>query len=167
LTSPGVKFRTDIVDVYVFKHAPEGVRFLQLLRTGNTLSDTWQPVMGHMESWESAAQCALRELEEETSLTRESPQLVGFWALEQVHPYYMASLDTIIMSPRFAAEVAVDWEPKTNAEHSKARWIAGDSIDESFMWPGQRAAIAEILADIVKYSLSRDLLKIEHRAVKR
>jgi 8-oxo-dGTP pyrophosphatase MutT (NUDIX family) len=167
VTTPSPKVRTDIVDVFVFRGGSDGLQFLQLLRTGSTLSGSWQPVMGHTEPWESAVKCALRELEEETGLPRESDRLIGFWALEQVHPYFMASLDAIIMSPRFAAEVTGDWEPKINHEHTKARWVSKDSIDESFMWPGQRAAIREILSELVHYSLAREHLKIDAKSIKR
>jgi 8-oxo-dGTP pyrophosphatase MutT (NUDIX family) len=169
VTTSAPKIRTDIVDVYVFRRPglAGGLQFLQLLRSKGVMGDTWQPVMGHAESWENATQCALRELEEETGLSRESEQLIGFWALEQVHPYYMPCLDAIVMSPRFAAEVSGEWEPRLNAEHTVARWVSQGTVDEEFMWPGQRAAIREILSDIVQYSLSRDPLKIDHKAVKR
>ena len=90
--------------------------------------------MGHTEPWESAVKCALRELEEEAGLARESDHLIGFWALEQVHPYFMASLDAIVMSPRFAAEVTSDWEPKINHEHTKARWVSKETFERLPVW---------------------------------
>jgi 8-oxo-dGTP pyrophosphatase MutT (NUDIX family) len=167
VTTPSPKVRTDIVDVYVFRDSPAGVQFLQLLRSGSTLSGSWQPVMGHAEAWESAVKCALRELEEETGLARESDSFAGFWALEQVHPYFMASLDAIIMSPRFAVRVNSEWEPRVSHEHTKVRWVDKNAIDEHFMWPGQRAAIREVLSEIVEYSLAREHLKIDHAGVKR
>lgn len=159
-----------MVDVYVFRRAADGtVEFLQMLRAlGGTLGDTWQPVMGHAETWETAVQCALRELEEETGLKRESEQFLGFWALEQVHPYYLAGEDVVMMSPRFAAEAGASWEVKLNAEHTMLRWVPQGAIDEHFMWPGQRAAAREVLTEVVAVgSLSRDRIKIEHAGVKR
>jgi 8-oxo-dGTP pyrophosphatase MutT (NUDIX family) len=169
VTTPAPKLRTDIVEVYVFRHADAGgePQFLQLLRSGGPMANSWQPVMGHAEPWETAVQCALREFEEETGLARESEQLMALWALEQVHPYYIAELDAVVLPPRFAAEVAAAWEPKLNSEHLAIRWVSQASVEGQFMWPGQRAAIREILSDILQPSLSRDLLRIDHKSVKR
>jgi 8-oxo-dGTP pyrophosphatase MutT (NUDIX family) len=170
MTTPTPKLRTDVVDVYIFRRT--GLRdepeFLQLLRVDKPMEGTWQPVMGHAEAWETSVQAALRELEEETGLAREDQMLVGFWALEQIHPYFIASLDAIIMSPRFVAEVAPEWEPRLNDEHQSLRWVPAASIDDCFLWPGQRAATREALADIIPYtSKCRDYLKIDHASVKR
>ena len=174
MSTPGAKLRTDIVDVYVFRRPERDVlldnapQFLQMLRSGPPLDNTWQPVMGHMEPWETAPQCALRELEEETGLARESDELLGFWALDQVHPFYIAELDSVVMSPRFAAEAAPGWEPRLNAEHSVVRWVTQGTLEESFMWPGQRAALREVVSEILAVSsLCRDRLRVEHRGVKR
>lgn len=155
----GPSFRTDIIDVYLFRRvgAPDRneIEILQLLRAGAPMDNTWQPVMAHVESGETAWACALREIEEEVGLARSDPALRAFWALEQVWPYYLADLDCIVASPRFAAEVAPGWEPTLNDEHSDRRWIAapdhaGIPATEFFMWPGQKHAVAEIMDVIVR-----------------
>lgn len=105
---------------------------------------TWQPVMGHVEAGETAAACALRELEEEVGLRGDDPALLGLWALEQVHPYYIAELDSVILSPRFAAEVGPGWRPRLNPEHSADRWVSAADAEAMFLWPGQVAAVREI-----------------------
>ncbi len=181
---PGV--RTDVVDVYVFrrrvqqaeKHIGETpparhvVEFLQVLRASEPLAQTWHPVMGHIEPGETAVACALRELDEELGLCagggaeeddakKQNPALVGVWALEQVHPFFIAELDAIVMSPRFAAEVAGDWQPRLNDEHSAHRWVAAEDAARSFMWPGQHAAVREILEHLLpEGSLSRARLAV-------
>ena len=163
----GPAIRTDIIDVFVFKRSaasPPGHHdaiFLQVLRASEPLSNTWHPVMGHIEKGENAAACALRELEEELGLGRADPALLGLWALEQVHPFYIAAIDTIVMSPRFAAEVATDWQPRLNDEHTATRWVAASQISSMFMWPGQIAACREIIEHLLpKDSLSRTALRI-------
>lgn len=159
----GPAIRTDVIDVYVFRRlAPSPgehheIELLQLLRAGAPMDRTWQPVMGHVEPGERAWEAALRELEEEVGLARADPALVGMWALEQVWPYYLADLDCIVVSPRFALEVAREWEPRINPEHSDARWIGaphhgGQPAGEFFMWPGQKHAIRELLEEIVRTS---------------
>ncbi|MEL6328040.1 MAG: NUDIX domain-containing protein [Planctomycetota bacterium] len=141
--SNGPRVRTDIVDVYVFRRGATDVSLLQLLRARDPLGGTWQPVMGHVEAGERAVDTVWRELGEEVGL-RPPSGVVGAWALEQVHPFFLADRDEIIMSPRFAVEVERGWEPELNDEHEGARWVS--SGDEgSFMWPGQRAAVRELL----------------------
>lgn len=172
----GPRIRADIVDVYIFRRPlgkPGTVEFLQLLRTGEPMGGTWQPVMGHIEPGETAPRTARRELAEEVGLAPGDPSLLGMWALEQVHPYYIAAIECIVLSPRFAAEVAPAWEPVLNSEHSAHRWVAeveqrehaGGEVREPargfWFWPGQRSCVREILRDIVDTSsLSRERLRL-------
>lgn len=162
-TFPGPRVRTDIVDVYLFARPPQQdgtVSFLQLQRAEEPLAGTWHPVMGHVEPNESAVQCALRELAEEVGLTPSSPDLIGLWALEQVHPFYVASMDAVVMSPRFAAEVRFGWMPNPDSEHSAYRWVRTDDAN-LFMWPGQRETVLEILDSLLPdNSPNREFLRI-------
>lgn len=163
----GPRVRTDVVDVYLFRRAAEarsGVEFLQLLRASEPLGRTWQPLMGHVESRETAPMTALRELREEVGLDPSSASWIGLWALEQVHPFYIAAIDSMVFSPRFACEVAPGWSPILNDEHSGHRWVDDAA---SFMWPGQRRCLEEILSEIVpEWSLARDRLRVDVRGIK-
>lgn len=154
---PGPRIRTDIVDVYIYRHTFSGasIELLQLLRARDPMSATWQPIMGHIEAGERAADTAWREVAEEVGLAREDPRIITpLFALEQVWPFYLPESDSIILSPRFALGVAREWMPALNHEHTDARWITwpdhrGDDGEQrpapaSFMWPGQRHAIAEL-----------------------
>lgn len=145
---PGPRLRTDVVDVYVFRaHKGGGIEHLQLRRARAPLARTWQPIMGHVEPGEQAVQTAVRELHEEVALTiAASPPVLGFWQLEQVHPYFLAEIDAVVCSPRFAVEVDDSWSPALNAEHTDWRWTA-DHAD--FLWPGQRHALREIADHLV------------------
>src|SRR5262245_9536795 len=120
------RVRSDIVEVSVFREGSAGFEVLQLLRApeaGSALSETWQPVMGHIEEGETAVDAMWRELREEAGLPRNDPALLGVWSLDQVHPYFIARKDCIMLSPRFAARVAPGWEPAMNHEHTAARWV--------------------------------------------
>ncbi len=193
----GPRVRTDVIDVYIFQRAAtpprpvvgasavssswggvtpdtgadgaHGVYFLQLRRARDPLGGTWQPIMGHVEKGETAVRCALRELEEEVGLRRGDAALRGVWALEQVHPFYIAELDAIVMSPRFAAEVSPGWAPRLNDEHTAHRWVhsrdamraSGGGGEGAFMWPGQRAAAREIVESLlVEGSVSAERLRV-------
>ena len=148
----GPQIRTDIVEVYVFRcsgvHARvAGVEFLQLRRAQGALAGTWQPVMGHVEAGETAVQAALRELKEETGWEPGSG-LQRFWQLESVNVYFLATHDAVMLSPGFAALVGADAQPRLDDSHDAARWVARDHADGQFLWPGQRAAVGQIVNDI-------------------
>jgi ADP-ribose pyrophosphatase YjhB (NUDIX family) len=119
------RIRTDVVDAYVFRRAG-AIELLQLRRVEAPLDGTWHPVMGHLETGETATACMWRELHEETGLTPSGA--LGAWALEQVHPFFLADRDEIVMSPRFAVEVGAGWAPTLNGEHDAHRWVP---IDEA------------------------------------
>ncbi len=162
----GPALRADVVDLYVFRAGVQGVELLQLERNKAPLLGTWQPVMGHVEPGERAHETAVREALEEIALDVRSENALGFWALEQVYPYYLPALDCIVMSPRFVVEVAGDWEPTLNEEHTAHRWIGapmhdGRPAQDHFMWPGQKNAISELLTEIAPESaVARDHLRI-------
>ena len=178
----GPRIRSDIVEVMVFRTtASPGPELLQIKRARDPLKDTWQPVMGHIEPGETAVQAALRELREETglagtdtppataptavpsSLPRASvpSPLLGLWALEQVHPYFIAAIDSIVLPARFAVQASPSWTPTLNAEHTHHRWVLASDAAQWFMWPGQAAAANELIAHLLTPgSLCRDALKV-------
>lgn len=146
--------RSDLIDAYIFRRSigrttgdrtagEPTIELLQLRRTDEPMRGTWQPVMGHIEKNETAVSGMWREVAEETGLSR--AEAISAWALEQVHPFFMASRDEIMLSPRFAVEVHPEWQPTLNAEHDAHRWTLASEAREHFYWPGQHAAIAELL----------------------
>jgi 8-oxo-dGTP pyrophosphatase MutT (NUDIX family) len=158
----GPLIRTDVVDVYVVRRVGERVEVLQLLRAREPLKGTWHPVMGHVEVGESAINCAKRELREEIGLEFGDPRLLGLSALEQVHPFFIAAIDTVVFSPRFCAEVAPGFEPRLNDEHVNARWVPLAEARRYFVWPGQCASLREISEHILPGdSLARGHLRVE------
>lgn len=137
------RVRADIIELYVIRGSTE---VLQLRRVQQPLAGTWQPMMGHAEAGESAVDGARREAREELGLElgpdlRESA-CSGWWQLETVQPYYIARVDTVVLSPRFVARVGDDWRPVLNDEHDAWRWSPLHAAE--WMWPGQRQACAEI-----------------------
>ena len=147
--SNGPVVRTDVVDAYIFRRRSAGLEFLQLRRATAPLLGTWQPVMGHVRRRETAERAMWREVREETGLARASGEVLDAFALEQVHPFFVRELDAIVLSPRFAVQVAGTWVPMLNSEHDSVRWVRGSEATRAFVWPGQRAAIRE-LAGLLK-----------------
>lgn len=145
---PGPACRTDVIDAYVFR-LPDASRLgaaelLQVRRTREPMLATWQPVMGHIEPGEHASDTLARELTEELGLDLDAPCVLGVWALEQVHGFFLPELDAIFFSPRFAVQVDTNWHPTLNDEHDAHRWVPIDHASHHFMWPGQLASIDEL-----------------------
>lgn len=155
--------RTDIIDAYVFRRTPDeaggsAIDVLQLRRTKAPAVATWHPVMGHIEPGERATDTLWRELNEELGLT--AGDVIDAWSLEQVHPFYIAELDAIVLSPRFAVEVVPGFVPKINDEHDDSRWLPVRRAMHEALWPGQRAALRELDA-MLRGDPSAQLLKLE------
>lgn len=166
----GPRVRSDVVEVMVFRAADEGVgeqgaaELLQIQRAKEPLKGTWQPVMGHIEAGETAVAAALRELDEEVGLSAAGEACLGVWALEQVHPYYIAAIDCVMLPPRFAARVGPGWVPRLNDEHTAHRWVRAAEAAKWFMWPGQAAAARELIEHLLAPgSACREALRIETR----
>ena len=131
---------SQVIDAYVFRKTGDGVQFLLLKRSPTQrLPNTWQAVHGHIEPPETAAHAALREIHEETALDP-----LRLYQIDTVHCFYVASTDTIHLSPVFAAQVAPDAEPVLNPEHADYKWCPYDQALAQLLWPGQKAALREI-----------------------
>ena len=144
--------RADIIEVYVACASSGGPRFLQLRRTTEPLAGTWQPVMGHVEPGETAVRAAVRELSEEVGLRAGDDAWLGFWQLEDVHPYFIARLDAVMLSPRLLVLVDGSWRPDLRGEatHDQHRWVAAPGVEDAFMWPGQVRACREAMDVLAK-----------------
>lgn len=152
--------RTDVLDIYIARRATLGLEFLQFHRAQEPLAHTWQPIMGHVEPGEATVKAMWRELWEEAGLLADDAAIMGAWALEQVHPFYIAKQDCIMMSPRFLIEVASTWKPTLNEEHDQHRWVQESKIDDLFIWPGQKIALREA-ASVLRGDATEPLLRVK------
>lgn len=157
---PGPRLLTNIVEVFVFRRVPRpsgpaglaDIEFLQIRRTRDPMAGAWNTVMGHVEEGETAMQAAVRELREETGYAKQGTggrELLNLWQLEIVNTYFLASLDAVMLSPGFAAEVAVGPDPILDEAHDAFRWVPRDHAGRSFLWPGQKAAAEHIVNDLL------------------
>jgi len=145
----GVRIRSDLVEAFIFRRRAGAIDLLQMRRRADAKRSpgTWQPVLGHIEEGESALEAARREVGEETGL--EGADCLGWWQLEQVHPFFVADANAIFLCPRFVVEAAASWEPVLDNEHEAHRWVALGNADDAFIWPGQREAIREFTGEIL------------------
>jgi dATP pyrophosphohydrolase len=146
------------VSCFVVRPAAESSHeFLQVLRArGKYMSETWQLVTGGINDGETAWQAALRELSEETGLMP-----TEFYQVDVINTFYLAQTDTISMSPIFCALVSGDAQVQLNDEHTDFRWVPQDKIHAAVMWPGERAALIELCAEILHNGPAKPYLKIE------
>lgn len=131
---------TRYIDVYPFRRAVEGTEFLLLKRQPDArIGGTWQAVHGKIETGETAAAAALRELREETGLAP-----IRFWQLDAPNIFFIADLDQVVIAPCFAAEIDPAAVVQLNHEHTAFRWEAGETVLGALLWPGQRQAVESL-----------------------
>ncbi len=158
----GAKIRADVVECHVVRGDGSSAEMLQLCRARSPLMGTWQPVLGHCEAGEGSVACVVRELGEEIGLeVRDAAVCDGLFAIEQVRPFYVWEIDSVVLGPRFVAIVRHDFQPALNAEHAECRWVPlRDACDQAH-WAGQRDTIAEIERTILDAaSLAREALRV-------
>jgi dATP pyrophosphohydrolase len=151
--------RYDMVYCFAVRAAgAEGHEILQLRRAaGDFMGGTWQTVVGKIEAGEKAWQAAARELREETGL---SPLPGEFYQLDTINTFYLAADDSVWHCPAFCAVVDPAAQVVLNEEHDAARWITPSQIDVSFMWPGERAQLAELCREILRDGAAKAYLRI-------
>lgn len=114
-------------------------------RVGEPLHGEWCQVAGRLEDDETAWAAALRELEEEASLTPER-----FYAAEICEQFYSHEADAIILMPVFVAWVGDAAEVVLNEEHSEFKWMSLAEALEVLPFPGQRRVLAQVWQDFVE-----------------
>lgn len=148
---------SQVVACYPFRRCGGRIEFLLLeRRPGSYLGGVWQGVQGKIEAGESAWQAALREMHEESGLRPRH-----LWQLQFVDTYYVARKDAVHFTPCFAAQVRADAEVRLSAEHTSYRWEPSETVESALLWPGQRSAIREILAELTRPGAAEPFLRIE------
>lgn len=129
---------------------------LQLRRAKDDyMGGAWSTVRGKVESGETAYAAALRELREEAGIVP-----AEFYQLDTVDVFYLHGDDTIWHCPGFCAVVGRDVKITLNPEHDAYRWIGRSRIDQDFLWPGERAQLAELCREILDNGPAKSYLRI-------
>ena len=92
----------------------------------------WHTVAGGVETGESYAVAAARELQEEVGLRAEP--------LDLDRTYYYDDVQV----QAFLVDVERDWEPTLNGEHDEYRWCAPADAAALFHWPETRDLALEL-----------------------
>jgi type II secretory ATPase GspE/PulE/Tfp pilus assembly ATPase PilB-like protein/8-oxo-dGTP pyrophosphatase MutT (NUDIX family) len=127
------------VDAYVIRPLRRGWRVLVLQRAADTrCPGAWETVHGRLEPGERPEDGALREIREETGLEAERLYVIT------VQPYYLKATATVQLAVVFAAFVAEPAAITLGGEHQRFEWVDVDAALARFVWPRERAALAEI-----------------------
>src|SRR3954452_10256127 len=150
--------RYDMVNCHIVRPGPDGRlgEFLQLRRAaGDYGAGMWAIVRGKIEAGETAWQAALRELKEETDLVP-----LEFYALNTLDTFYLAHDDSVWHMPGFVAVVEAEAPIQLNEEHDAIRWVGRAAINDSFLWPGERAQLAEACREILDNGPAKPFLRL-------
>ena len=127
------------VDVYVIDVSGPTWRVLVLQRGLDTRCPTsWETVHGHIEAGEAPEQAAVREVFEETGLAVDRLYVIT------VQPFFMRKKKAVELAVVFAAFVS-SHAIALGAEHTASEWLDVDAASARFVWPRERAALAEIV----------------------
>ena len=149
------EIRSEIIEMYIFRRNADATEYLLLQRTREDClyPCMWQIITGTLEDRETAVQCALRELNEETGL-----KYKRLWAVPATDSFYDYQRDIVQVMPVFAAEVDREAEPELSPEHQNVK-MASPSImrEEKLVWPGQRSVL-EIVSGSLALEQAASLL---------
>lgn len=125
-----------VIDCWIFRKSPEGLRFLIMKRAGERLyAGIYHCVHGKIKEGETAWQAALREIKEETGLTPSR-----FWVLDGTSSFYEAKEDRMNIVPVFAAEVETD-KIYLGDEHCSYEWLPIDGAVNKVAWENHKKSL--------------------------
>ena len=153
-----MRVRFDMVACFIVRPGehPGRHEFLQLRRAPDDfMGGAWSTVRGKVEEGETAWAAALRELKEEAGITPRE-----FYQLDTVDIFYLHADDTLWHCPGFCAVVEREVGVTLNREHDAFRWTDRSDADRAFMWPGERAQIAELCREILDNGPAKPYLRI-------
>jgi len=112
----------------------------------------WHVVAGGVESGESVAEAAERELHEETGLLAQVT--AGIEVTEYVYPLTLEPAERRDLNDPSVAQVEVtcfrvsvpdDWEPKLDWEHDDHRWCDPGEAFDVLRWPSTAQALRQLI----------------------
>jgi len=140
------------VEVAVFVTRRRGQEIL-LVHRAPKQGDYWHVVSGGVESGETTAEAAARELREETGLVAHIG--AGVEVTEYVYPLTEEPAERRNLYDPSVVEVQVtcycvaaadDWEPILDWEHDGHRWCGRGEAFATLRWPATAQALRELLA---------------------
>ncbi|MEK4661713.1 NUDIX domain-containing protein [Priestia sp. FSL H7-0729] len=126
-----VPIRCEGVAVVLLKKSLDQYRVLMLKRAGRMLHNEWCYVGGGIEKGEKAWEAALREVYEETGITK-----VRLYSANQFEQYYSPKEEYIYTAPVFVGYVDESQPVRLNHEHTEYQWMTFDEAKDNAALPG-------------------------------
>ena len=136
--------RPDLVACWLYRVDPgAGLQILLIHRArGRMYPGLWQCVTGRLESGETIAAGALREVVEETGMG--PGDIEAFFETDIVNWFHESSVDGMWSEVVFAARIRPDATAAISDEHDDLRWCAPSEAHELVLWPSYHRAIDQL-----------------------
>ena len=109
--------------------------FIRKTRKGDMNLDKWLGIGGHFETDETPEECALRELREESGITREDLNIFEYRGLIT---FLSSEYESEYMHV-FTASVTEDFEvPVKACDEGELAWVDLDKIKDLLVWEGDK-----------------------------
>ncbi len=133
--------RPDLVACWLYRVGADGELEILLIRraAGRMYPGLWQGVTGKLEVGERIVDGALREVAEETGLSR--AELETVMETDLVNWFHAADLDALLCEAVFAARVRSGAEVVISDEHDAFRWLSAAEAKTLVVWPAYERAI--------------------------
>ncbi len=131
-----------LVDLYVLRGSGAGLECLVLHRgPGGRCPGSWETVHGHIETGETPAEAAVRELAEETGAAP-----LRLYNLSRMEAFYQHARDEVALIPVFAAFVEPGTAVRLGPEHDGFEWLPVAQARLRFAWPREARALEDAAA---------------------
>lgn len=134
---------TGIAAVLLKKYNDE-CKVLLLKRAAPPLKDAWCYIGGSIEAGEEAWEAALREIQEETGITK-----ISLYSSNQFDQFYSKRGNYIYIAPVFVGFVEGEQDVVLNQEHTAYRWLSFQEAKEIAL-PGNDEVLEFIEKHFVK-----------------
>ncbi|WP_160036401.1 NUDIX hydrolase [Paenibacillus sp. An7] len=142
-----VPLRCKGIAVVLLKSTPYGYKVLLLKRATPVLRGVWCYIGGGIEEGEKAWEAALREIREETGITK-----VSLFTSNKYDQFYSANENYIYVAPVFVGYVNDGQEVTLNNSHSEYEWLTFTEAIERVRIPGNDDVLTFIEKHFVRNS---------------
>ncbi|MEO4052094.1 NUDIX domain-containing protein [Solibacillus sp. CAU 1738] len=140
-----VPLKCNGIAVVLLKKIDNDYKVLLLKRATPILRDVWCYIGGSIEEGEKAWEAALREIEEETGITK-----VSLYISNKFDQIYSPYEEYIYIAPVFVGFVDDGQGVTLNDEHSKYKWLTIDEAINHVTLPGNDEVLWSIERHFVK-----------------
>jgi dATP pyrophosphohydrolase len=137
----------------LLKKVENGYKVLLLKRDTSILREAWCYIGGSIEKGEKAWEAAIREVREETGITK-----IILYISNKFDQFYSPNEDYIYVAPVFVGYVGDNQEVVLNYEHKEYQWMTFEEAKNKVTLPGNDEVLEFVEKHFVKRNPSSFLL---------